>query len=72
MPKEFKTYIEQIELLKAKGLIIPNEALALYALKNYGYFNVIKLFHNYLLITTYYLRKLNWHKIFVPDSTITL
>ena len=38
MPKEFKTYIEQIELLKAKGLIIPNEALALYALKNYGYF----------------------------------
>ena len=39
--KEFKTYEEQIELLKLKGLIILDEAYAKEKLKEENYYNII-------------------------------
>lgn len=41
MRKNFKTYEEQIELLKSKHLIIDNEEEAIVLLKKYSYFNLI-------------------------------
>lgn len=75
MPKEFKTYIEQIELLKAKGLIIPNQALALYALKNYGYFNVINRYKapfitNYDGLEVYEATFDDIYTLFLADNTL--
>lgn len=41
MSKEFKTYSEQIEILKNRHLSFINEDVAKQALKEYGYFNII-------------------------------
>ena len=39
--KDFKTYTEQIDLLKTRGLIINDEAFALEKLKEENYYNII-------------------------------
>lgn len=41
MSKEFKTYDEQIEILKNRNLSFTNEDAAKQALKEFGYFNII-------------------------------
>ena len=39
--KDFKTYAEQIDLLKTRGLIINDETFALEKLKEENYYNII-------------------------------
>lgn len=40
-PKEFKTFEEQIEILKSRGLIISNEQKAIEILKQENYYNIV-------------------------------
>ncbi|KEZ20564.1 Abi family protein [Mycoplasma capricolum subsp. capricolum] len=40
-PKEFKTFEEQIEILKSRGLIITNEQKAIEILKQENYYNIV-------------------------------
>ncbi|WP_434337906.1 Abi family protein [Mycoplasma capricolum] len=40
-PKEFKTFQEQIEILKSRGLIISNEQKAIEILKQENYYNIV-------------------------------
>ncbi|WP_369024807.1 Abi family protein [Mycoplasma capricolum] len=40
-PKEFKTFQEQIEILKSRGLIITNEQKAIEILKQENYYNIV-------------------------------
>ena len=39
--KEFKTYQEQIDLLKSRGLVISDENFAMEKLKEDNYYNII-------------------------------
>ncbi len=50
MSKPFKTYKEQIEILKSRGLIIPNEQLAIRFLETENYYNVINGYKNEFLV----------------------
>ncbi|WBX35873.1 Abi family protein [Mycoplasma capricolum] len=40
-PKEFKTFEEQIEILKSRGLIISNEQKTIEILKQENYYNIV-------------------------------
>ncbi|WFQ94575.1 Abi family protein [Mycoplasma feriruminatoris] len=40
-PKEFKTFEEQIEILKSRGLVINNEEKAIEILKQENYYNIV-------------------------------
>ncbi|WP_237567332.1 hypothetical protein [Mycoplasma mycoides] len=48
--KEFKTFGEQIEILKSRGLIIKDEQKAIEILKQENYYNIVNGYKDLLKI----------------------
>lgn len=62
---KYTTISEQIELLESRGLIIDNKQLALNALRNFGYYNIINSYKEPYIIQSHK------GKIFKPNTTFS-
>ena len=62
--KEFKTYQEQIELLKSRGIVINNEEFALEKLQEDNYYNIINGYKDLFIDSNQYIQGTTFEEIY--------
>ena len=62
--KEFKTYQEQIEILKSRGIVINNEEFALEKLQEDNYYNIINGYKDLFIDSNQYIQGTNFEEIY--------
>ena len=62
--KEFKTYQEQIEILKSPGIVINNEEFALEKLQEDNYYNIINGYKDLFIDSNQYIQGTTFEEIY--------
>lgn len=62
--KEFKTYQEQIEILKSRGIVINNEEFALEKLQEDNYYNIINGYKDLFIDSNQYIQGTTFEEIY--------
>lgn len=62
--KEFKTYQEQIEILKSRGIVISNEEFALEKLQEDNYYNIINGYKDLFIDSNQYIQGTTFEEIY--------
>lgn len=62
--KEFKTYQEQIEILKSRGIVINNEEFALEKLQEDNYYNIINGYKALFIDSNQYIQGTTFEEIY--------